>query len=284
MIKQLMWTLAAGVTSISAAQAAAADLPVDAPATPAAGSEAAVAPGAAGASTALVSAQDPNADADKWNVSFTPYVWIAGTSGDIGIPRGESEVEIDRSFADTLGNLKFAFMGALDVEYDRFVALADVMYLSVGAKAEGIKDPQFFEGKIDSSVFVGTLAGGYRVVDQGPLFVDIVAGARLVSLDVDLELEGPLTTREADESKSSIAPLIGGRVRVPLGRDFGVALYGDVGTGTVEWQMIGTIQWDISRHWRLAAGYRHMAIDYDKNDLHFDVALSGPIVGVSYRF
>lgn len=284
MIKQLMWTLAAGVTSISAAQAAAADLPVDAPATPAAGSEAAVATGAAGASTALVSAQDPNADADKWNVSFTPYVWIAGTSGDIGIPRGESEVEIDRSFADTLGNLKFAFMGALDVEYDRFVALADVMYLSVGAKAEGIKDPQFFEGKIDSSVFVGTLAGGYRVVDQGPLFVDIVAGARLVSLDVDLELEGPLTTREADESKSSIAPLIGGRVRVPLGRDFGVALYGDVGTGTVEWQMIGTIQWDISRHWRLAAGYRHMAIDYDKNDLHFDVALSGPIVGVSYRF
>lgn len=284
MIKQLMWTLAAGVTSISAAQAAAADLPVDAPATPAAGSEAAVATGAAGASPALVSAQDPNADADKWNVSFTPYVWIAGTSGDIGIPRGESEVEIDRSFADTLGNLKFAFMGALDVEYDRFVALADVMYLSVGAKAEGIKDPQFFEGKIDSSVFVGTLAGGYRVVDQGPLFVDIVAGARLVSLDVDLELEGPLTTREADESKSSIAPLIGGRVRVPLGRDFGVALYGDVGTGTVEWQMIGTVQWDISRHWRLAAGYRHMAIDYDKNDLHFDVALSGPIVGVSYRF
>jgi len=232
----------------------------------------------------MIASQDSQAsDGDEWQVAFTPYLWIAGSSGDIGIPRGE-EVEIDKSFTDTLSNLKFAFMGALDVKYQRFVALADVMYLSVGAEAEGIRDPQFFEGEIDSSVFLGTAAVGYRVVDQGPLFVDLVAGARVVSLDAKVQLTGPLMTREREASETAISPLVGGRVRFPLAENWGVAVYGDVSTGAVKWQMVGTVQWDISRHWRLAAGYRHLQIDHDKDDFSFDIGLSGPIVGVSYRF
>lgn len=289
MIRLMARTLTMGLAVLGASQAGASDVgPVDEQAASTAGAnEAVIASASIASSAASMAAQDAAANGDDWNVTFTPYVWIAGTKGDIGIPRGENEVEIDRDFADTLSNLKFAFMGALDVEYHRFVAIADVMYLSVGAEAEGIRDPQFFEGKVDSSVFVGTLAVGYRVVDQGPLFVDVFAGGRLVSLKVDIELEGPLTTREVDESRSRIAPMFGGRVRVPLGEDFGLALYGDVGgfkSSDVKWQLIGTVQWDISRHWRLAAGYRHMQIHHDTRRADFDVALSGPIVGVSYRF
>lgn len=290
MIRLMARTLTMGFALLGASQAAASDIsPADEQAASTAiASEAAVASASVASSTASIAAQDATADGDDWNVSFTPYVWVAGAKGDIGIPRGEgNEIEIDRDFADTLSNLKFAFMGSLDVEYNRFVALADVIYLSVGAEAEGIRDPQFFEGEVDTSVFVSTLAVGYRVVDQGPMFVDVVVGGRLVSLDVEIELEGPLMTRRAEESKSRISPLFGGRVRVPLGRDFGLALYGDVGgfkSTDVKWQLVGTVQWDISSHWRLAAGYRHMQIHYDKRDFEFDVALSGPIVGVSYRF
>ena len=31
-------------------------------------------------------------------------------------------------------------------------------------------------------------------------------------------------------------------------------------------------------------GYRHLALHHDENDMEFDVALSGPIIGVSYKF
>lgn len=245
-------------------------------------SDAAVAADAGEAVLESSESTDPAPGAD-WEVAFTPYLWIAGTKGDVGVPRGEG-VEIDKSFADTLGNLKFAFMGALDIRHGRFVALSDVMFISVGAKAEGIRNPGFVEGKIDSSVFVGTGALGYRIVDKGPLFVDLFAGARVVSLDVEVELEGPLETRKRDASSSKVSALVGGRVRVPLGERWGLALYTDIGSGDVKWQAIGTVQYDLSRHWRVAGGYRYLKIKHSEDDLDFDVALSGPILGVTYRF
>ena len=55
-------------------------------------------------------------------------------------------------------------------------------------------------------------------------------------------------------------------------------------TSNKTWQLMGTVQYDISDHWRLAAGYRHVSVDFDKNNFHADLALSGPIFGASYRF
>lgn len=250
-------------------------------------SAASAASAAAGSAAIAIAAQDSDDPTTKnWEVAFTPYLWVAGVNGDIGVPRGES-VEIDKSFSDTLSDLKFAFLGALDVRRGRFVGLTDVIYLSVGAEAEGIRDPQFLEGEIDSSVFMGTGAVGYRVVDKGPLFVDVFAGGRVVKLKARVELEGPLQTREREASATNVAPLVGARVRVPLGAKWGLALYSDgsfTKSSIVKWQAIGTVQHELSRHWRLVAGYRYMSIDHSKRNLDFDVSLSGPIVGVTYRF
>lgn len=232
-------------------------------------------------------ATSPSTD-DAWNVAFTPYVWVAGTKGDIGIPRNAGEgVHIDKSFADILGNLNFAFMGAVDVEHKRFVLLGDLMYLSVTANAEGIQDPAFFEGKVDASVLVATAAAGYRVVDKGDGYLDVFAGGRVVSIDVDVKLDGPLQTRRASASPSNLAPVIGARARIPLGKKWGLALFGDAAglvDSDVKWQLVGTIQRDLGSHWRLAAGYRHMQIHHNTSRMDFDVSLSGPIVGVTYKF
>ena len=79
--------------------------------------------------------------------------------------------------------------------------------------------------------------------------------------------------------------MVGGRVRVPLGERWGLALYGDVGINSdIEWQMIGSVQYDFARHWRAALGYRHMALHHDRERGDIDLALSGPILGISYRF
>lgn len=243
----------------------------------------------ASASVAATSvAQGDAAAADNWNVSFTPYLWVAGTSGDIAIPKsGGDGVEFDKSFTDVLGNLKFAFMGALDVEHKRIVFLGDVMYLSVGAKIEGASDPAILEGKVDAKTLLATSAIGYRVVDKGPMFVDLFVGARLMSLDVDMELTGPLQTRERSADKSHISPLVGGRVRFPLGEKWGLAFYADGGgfkSTDVKWQFAGTVKRDLGSHWRLAAGYRHMKLHHESGELDFNVALSGPIVGFTYKF
>lgn len=136
-------------------------------------------------------------------------------------------------------------------------------------------------------MLVGTAAVGYRILDRDRLFIDLLVGARYTGLDVKLKLEGPLQTRESEASPSSVAPLFGARAQVPLSHNISFVLYGDaggLGGADIKWQVAGTMQWGISTHWRLIGGYRHMAIHHDKPDFEFDVGLSGPLLGVSYRF
>jgi opacity protein-like surface antigen len=283
--------LASLAASLGAASAVAA--PVETPGQAATTAETqldidgAAASAAAASSTAALAQPESADEQGDWTVSFTPYIWAAGTNGDIGIPRGDS-VEIDKSFFDTLSNLEFAFMGAFDIRYRRFVALGDIIYLSAKAEAEGIREPQFFEGEVDSSVFMGMAALGYRVVDNGPQFVDIFAGGRVVSLDVEVELEGPLQTRRREASSTNWSPLIGARAHFPLSEDWAIGVYGDFGgildSSDVKWQLFGSVQYNISRHWRLVGGYRYLSINHDTERLDFDIGMSGPLIGVTYTF
>lgn len=222
---------------------------------------------------------------DRLNVSFTPYLWLAGIKGDVGIPRNNDEVEVDRSFGDILGDLKFAFMGTLDADYRRFVFHTDIIYMNLGADVERVDSLVFTQGEFDAKLLIATGAIGYRVIDKGPMFVDLYAGGRLASLDVDLALEGPLQTREASASPSNVSPLVGGKARFPLGDRWALALQGDIGFDSdVKWQLAGTVQYQLGNHWRAGVGYRHLALHHDKEDAEFDLAFSGPLVAFTYIF
>lgn len=279
-------TLAAGNLVATAASAA----PTDEPGPTVAVASLPVQPAVSTASTANLgvdATDDPKAGVgnDDVEVAFTPYLWMAGIHGDIGIPRGNEEVDVDRSFSDTLSDLKFAFMGTLDVEYHRFVLHTDLIYLSLSSKVEPKHSLIFDEGKADLKQTIAMAAVGYRVVDQGPMFVDLYAGGRLVSLDVDLSLDGPLQTREANASPSNVSPLIGGKARFPLGGRWALALQGDIGFDSdVKWQLAGTIQYQLGDHWRMGAGYRHLALHHDKQESEIDIALSGPLLAITYTF
>jgi hypothetical protein len=222
---------------------------------------------------------------DDVEVAFTPYLWLAGIKGDIAIPRNDSEAEVDKSFGDILGDLKFAFMGTLDVKYRRFIVHTDLIYMNLGADIERADSLIFTEGEVDFKQTIATGAIGYRVVDRGPMFVDLYAGGRLVSLDVDLSLEGPLQTREASASPSNVSPLIGSKARFPLSDSWALAVQGDIGFDSdVKWQLAGTVQYQLGEHWRAGVGYRHLALHHDKDESEFDIAFSGPLVAFTYIF
>jgi hypothetical protein len=229
----------------------------------------------------------PEDSSSSWEVEITPYFWLAGMKGDLDLPRGSGSVDFNDSYSDVLGKLKFVFMGAMDVRKGRFVAMADTIYLNLSADVKGIKDPQFFTGQVDSKLFFSTLSGGYRIVDKGPFYIDLFAGLRYISIDNKVRLEGPLATREGKASGSDLGPLVGARMRVPLGPKWGFVMYGDTGgfaSSDIKWQLLGTLQWDISRHWRAIAGYRHMDVHHKRDDQDFNIALTGPLLGITYRF
>ena len=241
---------------------------------------------AAGASS-VAAAQPSGSTASGWEFAVTPYLWASATKADIDTPQGE-EVEVDESFIDILGSLKFAFMGAFEAKNGRFVTVHDLMFLSLGSDADGDLGPIPINADADLRLLATTHLAGYRVVDKGPLFLDVFAGARIVSVKVDLDLDiGPLSF-DRERKKTEIGPVIATRFRAPIAEKWAIALYGDLGgfgvTSDLSWQLLGTIQYELSDHWSLAGGWRYFHAEQKKNDFKVDLSLSGPIFGATYRF
>lgn len=269
---------------VAAAPVDAASLAAATPALPAI----ATATAAAALAEPAPGAAAPAGGGEGWEVSVTPYLWMAGMEGAIGIPRGTGEVAIDQSFTDILSNLDFALMGMVDARKDRFVILGDALYLAVGTDIESSRDPRFVTGRVDIDTFIASLAAGYRVVDEDTVSVDVFAGARLLALDADLALSGPAAVRTASGSGTTVSPLVGARMRAALAPKLTFGLYGDVGSiisgADAKWQVMGDLRYQIGKSWTMLAGYRFMSIDHETNGFEFDVDMSGPMLGVSYRF
>jgi len=244
--------------------------------------------GTAGMSaSSLAAAQSTSSGGSGWEFAITPYLWAAGTKAKIETPQGEN-INVDESFTDILGDLKFAMMGAFEAKHGRFVSVQDLIFLSLGSSADGHLGPIPLDADVDEKILTTSHLFGYRVVDNGPLFVDVFAGGRYSSIKVDLDIDAPLQSFHRSSKKSQFGPMIASRVRFPLGDKWGAGIYGDLGGfgvgADLSWQLLGTVQYDISDRWRLSAGWRHFYAKQSKNDFDVHVKLDGPILGATFRF
>jgi hypothetical protein len=288
MIRKLGLILTTALACSYATNASAAELTVaDAGATEATAEAAdSSAYGVADASS-LAAIQSTNPGGSGWEFAVTPYLWASGAKTKIETPQGE-DIKVDQSFGDILDDLKFALMGAFEAKHGRFVSVQDLIYLSLGTSADGHIGPIPIEADADLKSLVTTHLFGYRVVDEGPMFVDLFAGGRITSIKVDLDIDTPLGSVHRDNKKTQFGPVIASRFRAPLGGKWGAAVYGDLGGfgvgADISWELLGTIQYDLSDRWRLAAGWRHFYAKQSKNDFDVHFKLDGPILGVTYRF
>lgn len=237
--------------------------------------------------SSLAATQSSSSSGSGWEFAITPYFWAAGVKADIETPQGE-EINSDLSFGDILDALKFALMFSFDAKHGRFVSTQDFFLISLGDSADGHIGPIPLDADLDLKLRWTTHLFGYRVVDKGPMFVDLLAGGRFTMIKVDLDLDVLQQTFNRDSKKTEFGPVIGSRVRFPLGDKWGVGINGDIGGfgvgADLSWELIGNIQYDISDRWRLAAGWRHLYAKQTKNDFDVHIKLDGPILGVTYSF
>ncbi len=60
---------------------------------------------------------------------------------------------------------------------------------------------------------------------------------------------------------------------------------GGFGVGSdLTWSILGTVNYILTDNWSVSAGYKHLSVDYDGDGYVFDVDLSGPVLGLTYRF
>lgn len=224
-----------------------------------------------------------------WQFSASPYLWMSGMKGDMGVVEAIEPVAIDLSFGDILSHLKFVLMGGFDARKDRFVAAGDIQIVSLSAsKNIDIREADFLDAELKQKTFFGTATAGYRVIDQDRLFLDLMAGGRINYAKTELDLQGPQRSFSGSKSKTWFDPIIAARFQAPLGQRLALQTYGDIGGFGVgshlTWQLLGVVEYNLSSHWSLYGGWRHFDVDYDHKGFVFDAAIDGPILGATYRF
>lgn len=223
----------------------------------------------------------------EWQFTVTPYLWLAFI--DINAETSEGTVDTDASFGDVFTDLNFGFMLAGEAHNGTFGVLADLLYLSVTTEGDTPNQLLWDKAVADTSGFIGSFYGEYRVLERQGLNLDLLAGMRVYTVSVDTELKGGVAPKVKDDvSDTWVDPVFGIRSRLKLDEDWFVGFSSDVGGfglgSELSYQFLGTVGWQFAEDWSVQAGYRYLSVnkEFDGDDIKFK--FHGPIIGVSYRF
>jgi hypothetical protein len=167
---------------------------------------------AAGLCTGSVAASAATGDDGRWHFHAVPYLWLPAVdaSSDVTIPSlrgvrgselGPVSLSADVTPDNDLSSLDMAVMFMIEARKGPWSLYTDVVYTSFGSqdtKVRNVTGPAGFartqidrDAKTELSATVWTLAGGYRAIDRDDIELDLMAGARYLSMNSDLTLYGP---------------------------------------------------------------------------------------------
>jgi len=251
-------------------------------------------------------AQQPASQTDSWQFGVSIYGWYPDITGQTAFTQDGSDSEFEIDAEDILDNLKFTLMGMFEVHKGRWGILTDVIYMDVGDSETGTRKANVGRRQLpvdaaadvdlDIKSWVWTLAGTYRALDQSGLTLDVVAGARY--LDVEQEVDwvvtgnvGPIPvpdrTGSAKTSLTNWDALIGVRGRYAFGaqKAWFVPYHLDVGTGDSDLTWQGIVGLGYAFRWcEVAAVWRHLYYDLSSDKAIDDMSFSGPAAGVTFRW
>jgi len=231
--------------------------------------------------------------AGPWFVRITPYAWLPSVSGSTRGDRGRGDrsvpsLSIDKDFSDILSDLDFAGMIVGTVRYERIGLLVDLDYISLTVDGN-LSGPFRTRYHTDLEAVLATVGATARVVDEPKLGVDLLVGARILGLWVDSDFKGQGRlglSRGFSDSATIVDGLVGVRASVELGDGFSLLGYADIGAGNSDltWQVLGAVEYTFSNSVSGAIGYRYLGYDFSGHAPLDDLALYGPILGVTFRF
>ena len=230
---------------------------------------------------------------NDWHFGANLYVWPVEMGG--GTVNG-SDIDVDAG--DIIDNLEMAFMGGVNVRHGKWTFLVDVFYLNIadersatGTLREDGLVPISLEGELDIKSWVVTPVVTYRVVENERLGLDVLAGARYLSqeADVNLEVTAPaplIREREFNKTSQGWDAIVGARGELALAEKWFAPFHLDIGAGEtdVTWQALGGAGYRFSKV-DVIVVYRYLSWDFeDASEVLDDLNAKGPMAGVKIKF
>lgn len=210
-----------------------------------------------------------------WKGEITPYLWTVGVDGDVTV--GDREVSVDVGFDDVLDVTDAAGSVLGVLQYGRLVFWGQVDYLSVSTDE---LDNAPARGSLDSDSTIATLAVGYKFGDPNGKTYDLMIGARRISLENTLELNGIGRFEREQDFTDAVVVF---RPSIPLSQRWRFNPTLSFGTGDSEktYEMWPQLQYRAMDHLALRLGYRRLFYDIEGDSGNkFDASFSGWIIGV----
>lgn len=235
---------------------------------------------------------------NKWHFKVAPYFWYVGLNGTISrapVPTLAPETyppewEIDVSFRDIAGSLKFALMLYGEYQGEKALAFFNITSFIIQGEAVSPLDLILQDLEARYEQVNGELFGGYRILHSHPkLDLDAVAGLKFWSSGINVKsniigrfpVEGAVT-------KGFVDPAFGLRFRYIPHPKVELATYGDYGGGIIgskrNAQWVAGVTYRFTRLFSVMLGYRHYELTAPESDAVFRGRVYGWITRIGFQF
>jgi hypothetical protein len=241
-----------------------------------------------------------------WQFSLTPYLWFPTVESTAqftlpsGIGGGSATVEKDAD--DYLSKLDMAAMLTFEARKGAWTIVSDLIYLDFSKDGASVKTLSGPGGSVQFPVNVNTqssleggvwqLAASYAVSRSDTSTFEVLGGVRYTKLEatVDWQLAGPLgqfpqagSLAQKEELWDAIVG-VRGKAKLSDGNWF-VPWYLDVGGGDSKLTWQGEAGIGYSFKWGdVLLAWRHLYYEQKGDKTVQELEMSGPALGVSFRF
>ncbi len=238
----------------------------------------------------------PPVETKEWTFTVAPYIWGAGLTGDVGV-FGLDPTEVDMTFGDVLENLDVTGMIVGELHNGQWGVLADLIYVQLSTTERVFgqvqNTPAELRVGLEATTFTATLMGEYRLVSQPNYIVDLMAGARVWSVNNDISATlsaggAPVAGLSGSDGATWVDPMIGVKGRVDLTPKWnlsGWGMIGGFGAGSeITWDLLGAVGYKWTDKFSTRVGYRALGVDYSDDGFVYDTIQHGPVIGFLFSF
>lgn len=229
---------------------------------------------------------------DDWHVEVTPYIWVAFPDGEIQTTidapsaGGGVSLPVNTRYRDV--KLTGAFTGAADVRYQRFGVMGDLSYYEIEtSKNTTLGNLPTISGNVTLSGTKGMILAYWRAHETERSSVDLMAGAHYLGVDLDVNVASASASASGSRERDLWDPIVAVRGKTQFSEHFGaqgLLAYGGGGSVDSLYELQGYVSYRFNDRVTALAGYRYYSTEWDKNRLSYDVAFSGPLVGLTFTF
>lgn len=220
--------------------------------------------------------------AQDWAGQVTLYGWGAGVTGDFTPFTGAPTLSFDKSLSEVLEDLDAAFFVTGLARRGDLVLFGDLTYSSSSRAGGTPLGPAAGEVTLRSL----TLAAGRRFDGGGGSTLDVLAGLR--AWQIDGSVSAPLAGVNIAPRADFVDPIIALRGNAPLSERWSLLGYIDIGGfgagSDLTWQASATANYQATDNLYLSICWRHLYVDYSDGGTVFEGAMTGPVIGATWRF